>query len=60
MGGRAMKLDSWGIMAFAGFVIFLVLFIKDWETKKDAEKLSRMKLPHHSRLGPDPNLRTPA
>ena len=55
-----MKLDSWGIMAFAGFVIFLVLFIKDWETKKDAEKLSRMKLPHHSRLGPDPNLRTPA
>jgi hypothetical protein len=60
MGGRAMKLDSWGIIAFAGFVIFLVLFIKDWETKMDAEKLSRVKLPHHSGLGPDPNLRTPA
>jgi hypothetical protein len=42
-----MKLTSWGILAFVGSVLFLMLFIKDWETKMDAEKLSRMTLPHH-------------
>ena len=36
---------------------FLVLFIKDWETKVGADKLSRMKLPHHSGLNADPNLK---
>jgi hypothetical protein len=51
-----MKLNSWGILAFFGSLIFLVLFIKDWETKMDAEKLSRMNLPHHSGLDADPNL----
>jgi hypothetical protein len=45
-----MKLTSWGVLAFVGFLIFSLLFIKDWETKMDAQKLSRMKLPHHSAL----------
>jgi hypothetical protein len=45
-----MKLNSWGILAFFGSLIFLVLFIKDWETKVGADKLSRMKLPHQSSL----------
>jgi hypothetical protein len=52
-----MKDTSWGILAFFGCLIFLVLFIKDWETKMDADKLSRMKLPHHSGLNADPNLK---
>ena len=51
-----MKLTSWGVLAFGGSLLFLMLFIKDWETKMDAEKLSRMKLPHHSGLNADPNL----
>ena len=51
-----MKLTSWGILAFVGSVLFLILFIKDWETKMDAEKLSRMTLPHHSGLNVDPDL----
>jgi hypothetical protein len=45
-----MKSNSWGILAFVGSVILLVLFIKDWETKTGADKLSRMKLPHQSAL----------
>jgi len=52
-----MKLTSWGVLAFVGFLIFSLLFIKDWETKMDAQKLSRMKLPHHSSLDVDPNLK---
>jgi hypothetical protein len=35
-----MKLTSWDVLAFVGSLIFLLLFIKDWETKMDAEKLS--------------------
>jgi hypothetical protein len=49
-------MKSWSIVAFVGSLIFLVLFIKDWETKMDGQKLSRMKLPHHSALDADPNL----
>jgi hypothetical protein len=52
-----MKLTSWSVLAFVGSLIFLVLFIKDWETKMDAEKLSRVKLPRHSGLNADPNLK---
>jgi hypothetical protein len=52
-----MKPDSWGILAFVGCLILLVLFIKDWETKAGADKLSRIKLPHQSALGADPNLK---
>jgi hypothetical protein len=54
-GARCMK--SWSILAFVGSLIFLVLFIKDWETKMGADRLSRMKLPHHSALDADPNLK---
>jgi hypothetical protein len=50
-----MKYTSWTILAFVGSLIFLVLFIKDWETKIGVDKLSRMKLPHHSGLDADPN-----
>ena len=52
-----MKLTSWGVLAFGGSLLFLMLFIKDWETKMDAQKLSRTKLPHHSDLDVDPNLK---
>jgi hypothetical protein len=45
-----MKLISWGNLAFVGSLLFLLLIIKGWETKMDAQKLSRMKLPHHSAL----------
>ena len=51
----AMKLTSWGVLAFVGSLIFLLLLIKDWETKMEGEKRSR-KLPHHSGLNADPNL----
>ncbi len=50
-----MQLNSWGILAFFGTLILLVFFIKDWETKTDAEKNSR--IPRHSGLNPDPNLK---
>ena len=52
-----MQLNSWGILAFFGSFILLVFFIKDWETKMGADKLSRMKLPHHSSLNTDLNLK---
>ena len=52
-----MKLTSWGVLALVGSLIFLLFFIKDWETKMDAQKLSRMKLPHHSVFDADPNLK---
>ena len=48
-----MKLTSWGVLALVGSLIFLLLFIKGWETKMEAEKRSR-KLPHHSDLSADP------
>ena len=51
-----MKLTSWGVLAFVGSLVFLLLFIKDWETKMNAEKRSRMKLPHYSGLNADLNL----
>ena len=50
-----MQLNSWGILAFFGSFILLVFFIKDWETKTDAEKNSR--IPRHSGLNADPNLK---
>jgi hypothetical protein len=50
-------MKSWSILAFVGSLIVLVLFIKDWETKMDGQKLSRMKPPHHSALDADPNLK---
>jgi hypothetical protein len=50
-------MKAWPFLTLLGSLIFLVLFIKDWETKMDAEKLSRMKLPHRSGLNADPNLK---
>jgi len=52
-----MEYTSWTILALVGSLILLVLFIKDWETKMGADKLSRMKLPHHSSLNTDLNLK---
>jgi hypothetical protein len=52
-----MKFTSWGVLAFVGSLIFSLLFIKNWETKMDAQKLSRTKLPRHSALDVDPNLK---
>jgi hypothetical protein len=52
-----MEYTSWTILALVGSLILLVLFIKDWETKMGADKLSRMKLPHHSGLNTDLNLK---
>jgi len=52
-----MKLSSWGVLAFVGSLIFSLLFIKNWDTKMGAQKLSRTKLPHHSDLDVDPNLK---
>jgi hypothetical protein len=34
-----MQLNSWGILAFFGSFILLVFFIKDWETKMNAERI---------------------
>jgi hypothetical protein len=50
-------MKSWTTLAFVGFLIFLVVFIKDWETKMGADKFSRMKLPRHSGLNSDPDLK---
>jgi len=52
-----MKLTSWGVLAFVGSLAFSLFFIKNWETKMDAQKLSRTKLPHHSALDVDRNLK---
>jgi hypothetical protein len=52
-----MKLTSWGVLAFVGSLIFSLFFIKDWETKMDAQKLSRIKPPRHSGLDVDSNLK---
>jgi hypothetical protein len=50
-------MKSWTTLAFVGSLIFLVLFIKDWETKMGADKLSTMTLPRHSGLNADPSLK---
>jgi hypothetical protein len=50
-------MKSWTTLAFVGSLIFLVVFIKDWETKMGADKFSRMKLPHYSGLNSDPDLK---
>jgi hypothetical protein len=49
-----MKWTSW---AFLGSLAFLVLFIADREMNAGVNRLSRMKLPHHSALDADPNLK---
>ncbi|MDQ1390451.1 MAG: hypothetical protein QOF56_3905 [Acidobacteriaceae bacterium] len=51
-----MKLTSWAVFAVVGSLIFLLAFIKEWETKRDGEKPSRLK-PHLSVLDADPDLK---
>jgi len=52
-----MKWKSWAFLAFAGSLIFLVLFIADRQTKMGEDRLSRMKIPPQSALQADPNLK---
>ena len=49
-----MKWTSW---AYLGSLAFLVLFIADREMNAGVNRLSRMKLPDHSALDADPNLK---
>ncbi len=50
-----MKWTSWAFLAFIGSLIFLVLFIADWQMNASVDRLSRMKLPPRSALNADPN-----
>ena len=52
-----MKWTSWAFLAFVGSLVFLVLFIKDWEIKKGVDRLSRMDVSPKSALDADPNLK---
>jgi hypothetical protein len=45
-----MRWTSWAFLVFIGFVMFLVLFIKDWEIKKGVERLSKTKVSPQSQL----------
>jgi hypothetical protein len=49
-----MKWTSWAILAFVGSLLFLVLFIKDWEIRAGVNRLSKM---NQSAVEADPNLR---
>jgi hypothetical protein len=50
MGRAVMKWTSWAFLAFVGSLMFLVLFIKDWEIKRGIERLSKTKLSPQSQL----------
>jgi hypothetical protein len=52
-----MKLISWAFLAFVGSIIFLVLFIADRQSNMDVDRLSRIKIPPHSALDADPDLK---
>jgi hypothetical protein len=45
-----MKWTSWAFLAFVGSLMFLMLFIKDWEIKRGIERLSKTKLSPQSQL----------
>jgi hypothetical protein len=49
-----MKWTSWTFLAFVGSLIFLVVFIKDWEIKTGVDRLSKM---NQSAVEADPNLK---
>jgi hypothetical protein len=49
-----MKWTSWGFLAFVGSLIFLVVFIKDWEIKTGVDRLSKM---NQSAVEGDPDLK---
>ena len=52
-----MKWTSWAFLAFAKFLIFLVLFIADLQKRADVDRLSTEKFPPRSALEADPNLK---
>jgi hypothetical protein len=52
-----MKWTSWAFLAFVGSLVFLVLFIKDWEVKRGVDRLSRMHVSPQSALDADPDLK---
>jgi hypothetical protein len=46
--------DLLAILAFVGSLLFLVLFVKDWEIRAGVNRLSKM---NQSAVEADPNLR---
>jgi hypothetical protein len=52
-----MKWTSWGFLVCIGSLVFLVLFIADWEMNASGDRLSRIKLPPRSALDDDPSLK---
>jgi hypothetical protein len=48
-----MRWTSWAFLAFIGSLLFLVLFIKDWEIRRGVERLSKTKLSPQSQLQPE-------
>jgi hypothetical protein len=52
-----MKWTSWAFLAFVGSLVFLVLFIKDWEIKTGVDRLSKVHVSPQSALDADPNLK---
>jgi hypothetical protein len=49
-----MKWTSWAFLTFVGSLIFLVVFIKDWQIKTGVDRLSKM---NQSAVETDPNLK---
>jgi hypothetical protein len=43
-------MNSWPFLAFIGSLIFLVLFIADWQMNAGVDRLSRLKFPPVSAL----------
>jgi hypothetical protein len=52
-----MKWTSWSFLAFIGSLIFLALFIKDWQIKAGIDRLSKVSLKPQSALEGDPGLK---
>jgi hypothetical protein len=52
-----MKWTSWAFLAFVGSLIFLVLFLKDWEIRAGVDRLSKMNASPQSALESDPDLK---
>jgi hypothetical protein len=52
-----MKWKFWAFLAFAGSLIFLILFIADLQRNAGVDRLSRIKIPPQSRIEADPDLK---
>jgi hypothetical protein len=50
-------MNSWPILTLLSCLIFLVLFVADWEMHEHLDNLSRMKLPPAASLQDDPDLK---